>query len=145
MLDTAGRSLSFTTRQPPKVLRDFSDDLFWQMLQRMGHTLPEWQLATDPTATPATQDVLAQQFWAAFEQRLGSFGQFWARAAASMHDAVGCGLAGAYGLLGRCTQFELHLSSAAVDGEALRGINSIPWGPGVNSWAQQPAVPAGGG
>lgn len=89
-------SITFTVRQPPKVLRKVPErPLMFGLGPDNG---PEWEVAMDPTAADLTC--------------LGSAG-----VVAGMPQAVSGGLAGAHGVLGRCTWFSVRLAAAAMDGE----------------------------
>ncbi|KAF6265361.1 RNA dependent RNA polymerase-domain-containing protein [Scenedesmus sp. NREL 46B-D3] len=97
MIHRDDNSITFTMRQPPKVLRKVPEDPTAIMWGRDG---PEWELAMDPTAAAAAAAC--------------------AGAGGAGDAAVGGGLAGAHGLLGRSTRCRVRLAAAAMDADHER-------------------------
>lgn len=149
MLNRADRSISFTIRQPPKVLQACIDNTD-VLASQFGYNGPDWQLAVDPTAEvsllhaaagpgsdeglewdPAVDDAadlgssisagLAQIIRATCSALTGR-GHSAAAGDSAADLPVGAGLAGAYGLLGRCMHFNIQLTAAAMQGESADGI-----------------------
>jgi hypothetical protein len=96
LLDPLDRSITFTVRQPPKVLRKVPEDPIAVMMG-VWDDGPEWELALDPTAAAAADEEEE------YEEEEAPSG-------------FGVGLAGAHGVLGRCSWYRVRLASAAMEG-----------------------------
>lgn len=152
-LNRTDRSISFTVRQPPKVLQASCVAHTSELASLFDYQGPEWQLAVDPTADtslshaaafpgsdedldwdPAVDDAvdmgsssfagLAQMIRATCSALIRS-GHSVALGDSAAGLRVGAGLAGAFGLLGRCMHFNIQLTAAAMQGGSAHDICGI--------------------
>lgn len=116
------RTLTFTLKQPPKILHDSSSS-WGELLGVVSERSPLYELCGDPTASKYF-GIDDGQF--GFKSIINLFTEVDDGECEEVDDAVvGTGIAGADGLLGRCLTYKLRLPKPAVDGEPSHPISAI--------------------